>query len=132
MNANTLIRSAAALLLAVTVSATQAATLQQLVTADPGFQYSAEQDLWVQIAVYDMEGAPADLRTVEIIEALDADGTATRVLDKGLTDTTGNFERKVRVPSTTRQLTVRVGVFGINNVVTMNLDGSGSLTYTFE
>lgn len=132
MNASTLIRSAAALLLAVTVSATQAATLQQLVCADPGFQYSAEQDVWVQIAVYDLEGAPADLRTVEIIEALDADGTATRVLDKGLTDATGNFERKVRVPSSTRQLTVRVGVFGINNVVTMNLDGSGSLTHTFE
>lgn len=132
MNANTLTRFATALFLAVTVSATQAATLQQLVSADPAFQYSAEQDLWVQIAVYDIEGAPADLRTVEIIEALDADGNETRVLDKGLTDATGTFERRVRVPTSTKQITVRVGVFGTNNVVTMNVDGSGTLTHTFE
>jgi len=133
MNTSTLIRFAAALLLAATVSNTQAASsLQDLVSANANFQYSAEQDVWVQIAAYDIEGAPADLRAVEILEALDADGNETRVLERGLTDATGSFERKVRVPAATRQLTVRVGVLGITNTVTMNLDGSGTLTHTFE
>jgi len=133
MNNSTLIRFAAALLLAATLSNTQAAsTLQAVVCADAGFQYSAERDLWVQISAYDREGAPADLRTVEILEALDADGNETRVLERGLTDATGSFERKVRVPAATKQLTVRVGVLGITNTVTMNLDAGGTLTHTFE
>jgi len=133
MNTNTLIRIAAALLLAATVANTQAATaLQDVVRADANFHYSAEQDLWVQLDAYDMEGAPADLRSVEILEALDADGNQTRVLDRGLTDTTGHFERKIRVPATTKQLTVRVGVLGITNTVTLALDGNGSVRHTFE
>ncbi len=132
MNNKTLTRFAAALVLTAAVSSTEAAALQDLVSVDANFQYSAEQDVWVRIAAYDMEGAPADLRTIEVLEPLDADGNDTRVLDRGLTDATGNFERKVRVPAGTKQLMVRVGVLGITNTVTMNLDGSGSLTHTFE
>ena len=104
MNTNTLIRFAAALLLAAATANSYAATrLQDVVSANPGFQYAAERDLWVQITAYDVEGVPADLRSVEILEALDAAGNQTRLLDKGLTDATGNFERKVRVPSTTKK-----------------------------
>jgi hypothetical protein len=133
MNTSTLIRIAAALLLAATLSNTQAASaLQELAAADASFKYSAERDLWVQISAYDREGAPADLRTVEILEALNADGNETRVLERGLTDATGSFERKVRVPAATKQLTVRVGVLGITDTVTMNLDAGGTLTHTFE
>ncbi len=158
MTTNTLIRFAAALLLAAACSSTFAAAqlkdvvspdadfqpatttrtapgsggLKDVVSPDADFQYTAEQDLWVQIAAFDVEGAPADLRSVEILEALDAEGQETRVLDKGLTDATGTFERKVRVPVGTTQLTVRVGVFGIPNTATLDLDGSGVIVHTFE
>jgi len=133
MTTNILIRFAAALLLvAVSSNSFAAAQLQAVASADASFQYSAERDLWVQIAAYDVEGVPADLRSVEILEALDTEGHATRVLDKGLTDATGNFERKVRVPAGTTRLTVRVGVFGIPNSATLNLDSSGVIVHTFE
>jgi hypothetical protein len=133
MTTNTLTRFATALLLVAACSSTfAAAQLKDVVSPDADFQYTAEQDLWVQIAAYDVEGAPADQRSVEILEALDAEGQQTRVLDKGLTDATGSFERKVRVPAGTRQLTVRVGVFGIPNSVTLNLDDSGAFVHTFE
>lgn len=133
MTTNTLIRYAAALLLAAACSSTfAAAQLKDVVSPDADFQYTAEQDLWVKIAAFDVEGAPADRRSVEILEALDADGQQTRVLDKGLTDATGNFERMIRVPAGTKQLTVRVGVFGIPNTATLNLDGSGVTVHTFE
>ncbi|HYN79556.1 MAG TPA: hypothetical protein VES73_17375, partial [Lamprocystis sp. (in: g-proteobacteria)] len=96
MNTNTLLRLAAALVLVAAAANTYAAAqLQNLVSAKADFQYSAEQDLWVQITAYDLEGVPAELRSVEIMEALDAAGNETRLLDKGLTDATGNFERKV-------------------------------------
>lgn len=133
MTTNTLIRFAAALLLVVACANTfAAARLQEIVSPDADFQYTTEQDLWVQISAYDVEGAPADQRSVEILEALDAEGQATRVLDKGLTDAAGSFERKVRVPAGARQLMVRVGVFGIPNTVTLDLDGSGVIEHTFE
>ena len=133
MTTNTLIRFTTALLLVAACANTfAAAQLQDVGSPDAAFQYTAEQDLWVQIAAYDVEGAPADQRSVEILEALDAEGQATRVLDKGLTDATGSFERKVRVPAGARQLMVRVGVFGIPNSVTLNLDDSGVFVHTFE
>lgn len=132
MPANVLTRLAAALFLTATVAATQAAALQEVASADANFQYSSERDLWVQIAAFDLDGAPADLRSIEVLEARDADGNETRVLDRGLTDTTGHFERKVRVPVAATHLTLRVGVLGISNMVTLHLDGSGTLSHTFE
>lgn len=131
MKTNALTRFAAALILAAAATAPQAAALKDLVSADPGFQYSAERDLWIDVTAYDIEGVPADLRTVEVLETLDADGN-TRLLDKGLTDETGSFQRKIRVPANVRQLTVRVGVLGIDNTLTLDPNGRTDITHTFQ
>ncbi len=132
MKTNALTRFAAALILAAVATAPQAAALQDLVSADPSFQYSTERDLWVDVSAFDLEGAPADLRTVEVLEVLDGEGAQTRVIEKGLTDETGSFQRKIRVPANVRQLTVRVGVLGIDNTLTLDPAGRNEITHTFQ
>jgi hypothetical protein len=133
MNKSNLIRLAAAVLLAALVSNAYAvAPLQDVVAAQADFQYSAERTIWVQISVCDVEGAPAELTTVEILDDSDPDGLGGQVVEKGLTDATGGFERQIRVPATAKQLTVRVGAMGIANVVTLTLDDSGVVSHSFE
>ena len=132
MKTNALTRFAAALILAAVATAPQAAALKDLVSADPSFEYSTERDLWVDVSAFDLEGAPADLRTVEVLEVLDAEGTQTRVIEKGLTDETGSFQRKIRVPANVRQLTLRVGVLGIDNTLTLDPAGRNEITHTFQ
>lgn len=122
----------AAFLVAAFASAQAAAQLQDLVSADAEFRFSGERDLWVQLSVFDVEGAPADLTTVEILEAGDAMGQGARLLEKGLTDASGAFERQIRIPATAKQLTVRVGVLGIANIVTLTLDDSGVVSHAFQ
>jgi hypothetical protein len=133
MHNSTLIRLVATVLLTAVVSNVYAAAaLQDVVTARADFQYSAERELWVQLSVVDVEGAPAELTSVEILEAGDAQSQGDRLLEKGLTDAGGGFERQIRVPATVKQLTVRVGVLGITNIVTLTLDDSGVVSHDFE
>jgi hypothetical protein len=126
----TLIRIAALALVIASANLQASTALKDAVTVDAGFAYATEQDLWIDLSVYDIEGAHADHRVVEVLEQLD--GAEVRVIEKGLTDATGSFQRQIRVPATAGTITVRVGVFGISNSVEVALDGSGTLTHTFE
>lgn len=40
--------------------------------ADPAFDYQSERDVWIDIQVFDLEGAANGNRVVEILEPLDA------------------------------------------------------------
>ena len=125
-----LIRFAALALLITAGNLHASAALDDVVTVAPGFAFQTERDLWVDLSVYDLEGAPADLRVVEIVEQ--REGAAVRVIEKGVTDASGSFQRQIRIPATATTITVRVGVFGISNSVELALDDSGAVSHTFE
>jgi hypothetical protein len=101
----------------------KSADIQDEVRAHPGFGYQSEQDIWIDVEVFDLEGTPAGNRVVEILEPPDEIGFRSRLIDKGATDNGGRFDRSVRVPSYLTQATVRGGVLGIQNQVILPLDG---------
>jgi hypothetical protein len=101
-----------------------AADIQDAVRADQEFDYQSERDVWIDVEVFDIEGTPAANRVIEILEPLDEAGFRTRLIDKGVTDDGGRFDRGVRVPSYLTQLVIRVRVLGIENQVMLPLDGS--------
>lgn len=105
--------------------------LQEMVHPDQAFGYNAEEDLWVEINVNDLEGAPAGLRTVEILEPVPGRDGEFRVIERGLTDDWGNFDRKIRVPTRVKDLVVRVGVLGIDNTALIPLDATRTLHHEF-
>jgi len=113
-------------------SASTAADLRTLVTVAPDFSFESEQSLWVDLTVTDIDGAPADLRSVEILAAFDAAGTSVKLLERGVTDVSGGYQRQIRVPTTVKYLTIRVGVLGIDNTRTLAISGDDLIAHHFE
>lgn len=105
--------------------------LKQAVCPDPDFGFSAEEDLWVEVSVNDLEGAPAGLRTVEILEPVEGTEGEFRVIERGLTDDTGHFDRKVRIPTRIKNVMIRVGVLGIDNTALVPVEANHSLHHEF-
>jgi len=105
--------------------------LKQVVQPDQDFGFSAEQELWVEISVNDLEGAPAGMRTVEVLEPVAGLDGEYRVIDRGLTDDWGNFDRKIQVPSSVKNLMIRVGVLGIDNAALVPVDATHTLHHEF-
>ncbi len=107
------------------------APLKQVVCPDPDFGFSAEEDLWVDVSVNDLEGAPAGMRTVEILEPVAGTEGEYRVIERGLTDDWGHFDRKVRIPTRIKNVMIRVGVLGIDNTAVVPIEANHSLHHEF-
>lgn len=102
--------------------------LNQVAHPNLAFGFDAERDLWVEISVNDVEGAPAGKRTVEVLEPVNG---AYRVIERGLTDDQGNFDRQIRVPGAVKNLLIRVGVMGIDNSVLVPVNATLGLHHEF-
>lgn len=105
--------------------------LNQSVQPDQNFDFSTEKDVWVEVSVNDIEGAPAGRRTVEILEQVSGEDGGFRVIERGLTDDWGNFDRKIRIPGAVKNIMIRVGVLGIDNSTLMPIDSTLSLHHEF-
>lgn len=105
--------------------------LGNLVQPDQDFDFSTEKDVWVEVRVNDLEGVPADRRTVEILEPVAGEDGGFRVIERGLTDDSGSFDRKIRIPGSVRNLLIRVGVAGIDNSALVPVDSSLTLHRDF-
>lgn len=105
--------------------------LQDAVEVDPSFDFSAEKDVWVEVSVNDLEGAPAGHRTVEVLEPVPGEDGKFRVIERGFTDDWGNFDRQIRIPGSIQNLMIRVGVKGIANTATVPLDSALTLHHEF-
>jgi hypothetical protein len=105
--------------------------LNQVVQPDQAFGFDTERDLWVEVSVNDVEGAPAGQRTVEVLEPIDGEDGGFRVIERGLTDEWGNFDRQIRVPSSVKNVLIRVGVFGIDNSALVPVDATLNLHHEF-
>jgi hypothetical protein len=101
------------------------------VQPDQAFGFDTERDLWVEVSVNDVEGAPAGQRTVEVLEPIDGEDGGFRVIERGLTDEWGNFDRQIRVPSSVKNVLIRVGVFGIDNSALVPVDATLNLHHEF-
>jgi hypothetical protein len=53
------------------------------------------------------------------------------VIERGLTDEWGNFDRQIRVPSSVKNVLIRVGVFGIDNSALVPVDATLNLHHEF-
>lgn len=106
--------------------------LKQSVLTDDSFDYDSEKRVWVDIDVSDMEGAPADHRVVEVLEQLDEEGFELRVIERGVTDESGHYDGRIKVPSYVKNVVVRVGVLGIDNSYSAALDGNGMIEHDFR
>ena len=132
---STITRFATALMLVTCAAAPSmglAQSLADLTDVADTFDYATERDLWLEIEAFDSEGVPADNRVVEVLEPLDDEGIAFRVIDKAVTDADGWLETRVRVPAHVQQVVVRVAVLGIDNDHTVAVAASDVVQHVFQ
>lgn len=96
-----------------------------------GFDYRTNAEVQFDLQVLDNRGAPAGGKVIEILEPINDGISPPRVHYTGATNAQGRLQRVIVLPTRLDEVTVRVGVLGINNEAELAIDGS-AVSHLFQ